>query len=75
MEKAYDLKLLLEELKKLGLDVAEDTAEDLFKLIMKWLKDSAVKSATPYDDIALVIIPKLEELVLAQIDKIDGKEG
>lgn len=73
MEKAYDLNELGKRLKEKGLVVAEDTAELIYEETMKWVKESAVISETPYDDMALIILPQLDSLVLAQIDKIDGE--
>ena len=42
---------------------------------MAWLEASAKASKNPYDDMALVIFPKVKELILAQVDKIDGQVG
>lgn len=75
MEKAYDLKELGKKLKEIGLPVAEDACEEVFKSFMSWLKDSAVVSENPYDDMAVFVYPKIEEFVLEKIDAIDGKEG
>lgn len=75
MEKAYDLKVLASNLKQKGLIQAEDAAEDVVKEVFAWLKESAVLSENPYDDMAVIIYPKAEEMILAQVDKIDGQEG
>ena len=75
MEKAYEFKALGEKLKGRGLDIAEESLEVVFEEVVSWFKESAALSTTPYDDMALLILPKLEELVKEQIDKIDGKEG
>lgn len=75
MEKAYDLKNLLERLKDKGLDLAEDAAEIIVNETFDWVEDSAKMSETPYDDMGLVVLPKLKELALEGVDKIDGKEG
>ena len=75
MEKAYDLKVLQERLKEEGLTIAEDGAEKVYKVVSQWVKESAPLSKTPVDDMALVIFPNLDKIVLPQIDKIDGKEG
>ena len=42
---------------------------------MDWIEASAKVSATPYDDMAMVIMPQLKKLVKEAIDKIDGEEG
>lgn len=73
MEKAYDLKILGERLKAKGLVVAEDAAEEIYKETKDWIEESARLSKTPYDDMALIVFPQLDNLVLPQIDKIDGQ--
>lgn len=76
MEKAYDLKDLAGRLKGRGLDVAEEAAKIVVEELVSWAEDSAKLSATPYDDLAAgALYPKLKELVLEQVDKIDGKQG
>lgn len=75
MEKAYEVKALVEELKKQGLDVAEAAAGGAVKAVSNWLEESVKLSATPFDDIALVVIPKLRDAALAEIDKLDGQVG
>jgi len=72
MEKAYDAKVLVAKLKARGLDVAEEAAKVLIEESFTWVEESAKLSATPYDDMGLVIIPKLKELALKEVDKIDG---
>ena len=75
MEKAYDLKVLGERLKAKGLIVAEDAAEQVYDELRAWFEESAKLSATPYDDMALIVLPQVDVLVKEQIDKIDGEEG
>lgn len=72
MEKAYDVKALAEKLKGRGLDVAEEAAKVIVEETFAWVEESAKLSATPYDDMGLIILPKLKELALKEIDKIDG---
>lgn len=75
LEKAYDLKALLGELKVQGIDLAEDAAKKVLETVFHWVEDSAKLSATPYDDMGLIVLPKLKELALGQVDKIDGQVG
>lgn len=75
MQKPYDLKDLGEKLKAEGLEVAEDGAKKAIKAVSAWVQESAKASATPFDDIALIVLPKLEEVALKEADKIDGHEG
>lgn len=73
MTQAYDVKDLLEKLKVSGLSVAEESAKDVLEALVAWLQESATLSATPIDNIALVLLPEIKTLALATISKIDGK--
>ena len=75
MNKAYDVKELLNVLKGKGLDVAEESANIVLEAVIEWLGESARLSANIYDDLMLVALPKIEELAKEQIDKIDGEVG
>lgn len=75
MKEAYDLKMLGDKLKENGLELAEDAAGIVYKCVKEWVKDSAVKSSTPYDNVAIIVMDQLDAVVLPQIDKIDGEEG
>lgn len=75
MEKAYDLKDLGKKFKDSGLDLAEESLNIVLDNVLVWFKESAAMSETPYDNMALILLPELEKLLKAQIDKIDGKEG
>ena len=73
--KAYDLKVLGARLKAKGLIEAEDAAGSIYSELKVWIEESAVISKTPYDNMALIIFPQLDNLILPQIDKIDGEES
>ena len=75
MEKAYDIGGLVAVLKSKGLDLAEDGAKIVAESVFEWIEESAKLSASPYDDMALIVLPQLKKLALSEIDKIDGKEG
>lgn len=75
MEKAYDVNALIEGLKDKGLDIAEDSAKVIAESVFNWIEESAKVSETPYDDMALLVLPQLKKLAFEQIDKIDGEEG
>ena len=49
MEKAYDLKGLLEEMKEKGLDLAEDAAIVVYESVQSWLLKSAAMSENKYE--------------------------
>lgn len=70
MTKAYDLKVLLKRLSENGLDVAEEQAAKAWIVLKDWAKESAVISATPYDNLVVPFIDQLDGVVLPQIDKI-----
>lgn len=75
MEKAYDPKALVEQLKGQGLPLAEDAAEKLVVALFGWLEESAKMSENKIDDALSALYPHAKELALAQIDKIDGQVG
>jgi len=75
MEKAYDIKVLGEKLKASGLPIVEESAEIVLIHVIQWVKDSAKLSQNPYDDMALVLMPLIEQNIMKQINKIDGIEG
>lgn len=75
MAEAYDFQVLVGKLKARGLDNAEKLAAELYLDMKAWLKESAAKSATPFDDMAVNFVDQLDVAILPQIDKINGKEG
>lgn len=75
MEKAYDPKGLIEELKQEGLPLLEESAEAAVKATFRWLNKSADLSETKVDDFAKLVYPHAEKLALDQIGKIDGQAG
>jgi hypothetical protein len=72
---AYDIKHLAEILKTKGLVLAEESAEILVESVFQWVEESAKLSATPYDDMALLVLPQIKGFVKKAVDKIDGQEG
>ena len=50
-------------------------AAELYLDMKAWLKESAAKSATPFDDMAVNFVDQLDVAILPQIDKINGKKG
>jgi hypothetical protein len=75
MDKAYDIKVLAEKLKANGLEIAEESAKIVVKATLEWIEESAKLSATPYDDLALVVMPQVKSFIDKSIDKIDGQVG
>jgi len=75
MEKPFDLKALVEKMKGHGLELGEDAAKLVVESTLDWVAESVVLTPNKADDFALVIIPAVKPFVMAQLDKIDGKEG
>lgn len=75
MEKAYDLKGLLEELKSQGLEVAEESAKVIANSVFNWLEKSAALSENKYDDMLSVLYPKLREIALEHADDINKADN
>ena len=72
--KAYDLKVLTDRLKARGLDLAEDAAAIIIEEVSDWVVESAPKSKTPFDDVAIVVMPQLKNFALDLVDEIDGED-
>lgn len=75
MKEAYDVKELGKKLKAKGLASSEDLAEEVVKEVLVWVKDSATKSRTPYDDILIAVIPQIEKYALEFVDNIDKSDN
>ena len=70
---AYDFGALGSKLKEAGLELAEDAAGKVAMVVLEWLEESVKISDNPYDDVALIVMPKIKDFIKSQIDKIDGK--
>ena len=75
MTSAYDLNDLLERLKARGLDLAENEVKGVIEDVFAWLEESINESPTPFDNVALAVLPTLKKAALGLADKIDGKVG
>lgn len=75
MEKAYDVKVLLERLKAKGLDLAEKGLVDTLDTVNEWVGESAKLSATPLDDMAHGVGQPFVAFVKTKIDLLDGQAG
>jgi len=73
--KAYDPKLLVEKLKAVGLDVAEDAAVRVVEAVFDWATESAKLSENKIDDVIAALLPTLKPAIFEAIDKIDGEVG
>ncbi len=68
-------KIIEEELKAQGLEIAEEAAISAFKAIVKAAPRIAAITENKVDDFAVNILPFVETKVLDLLDKIDGKVG
>lgn len=68
-------KVLAEELKKAGLDIAEDAAIDVVKAVFDALPKFFAATENKYDDMAIPMLPLISVQLIKLIDKIDGEEG
>jgi hypothetical protein len=63
-------KILLEELKIEGLEIAEDAAIKVFKAIMKAAPKIAAVTDTKADDFLVQLLPFIEPKIIAMLSKI-----
>ena len=75
MEKAYDPKGLIEEVKGEGLELAEESVKAFTKGFFAWLKKSAELSDNPYDDMAAFVYPKIESFALGHAENINKADN
>lgn len=75
MEQAYDPKALVAFIKDQGLEVAEESVKAIYMGTKAWLKESAVLSATPVDNLVAPFYDQLDPIVLPLIDKINPADN
>lgn len=79
MEKAYDIKDLAKKLEAAGVPVlkeaAEETAKQVYLAVKAWAKESAALSENKLDDVISPFYDQLDQIVMPQIDKVDGQVG
>jgi hypothetical protein len=68
-----ELDVVLQSLKEKGLMVAEETLLLIWKEINAGLQRYVKATDNSFDDLYLVIGPQIDKLIVAQIDKINGK--
>lgn len=74
MEKVNFRKLMVQELKDNGLDLAEEMVEMLINVTFKVAEIAIRNSPTKWDDLALPILPISKNLLLSLVDKINSKD-
>jgi hypothetical protein len=67
-------KELLDELKKRGLNVAEDALAEVVEAILDTVQKYVVASENKYDDLLVAVLPSAKSLILEQLDKLDGED-
>lgn len=74
MEKIDVKKLIIEELKNAGLDIAEETAVLTVKTIFAVLPKIIMATENKFDDLALPVLMVIQPKIMELLDKIDGKD-
>jgi predicted histidine transporter YuiF (NhaC family) len=74
-EKTDIKKMIVEELKKEGLNVAEDAAVSMVKAVLKIVPKVVSETENKVDDLLIAIVPVIEPSLMDLLDKIDGEEG
>lgn len=76
MEKAFDVKALVEKIKAKGaLHIAEEEVKVVVESVLEWCCESVSLSENKYDDFAVPVITAMKPFIMKELDKIDGKEG
>jgi hypothetical protein len=73
MEKPVDI--LVEELKKEGLEVAEETAKAAVKAVFRSLPKFVAATENKYDDMLLPVLAIIEPKVLEMLDEINKEDN
>ena len=68
-------KMIVDELKSNGMEIAEDAAISVVKVIFAILPKIAVATENKWDDMMLPILGIVEPIIMKELDKIDGQEG
>jgi len=70
LKKAWDIDELLKQLELNGLVIAETSIVRTIEICLGWVKDSALISDNPYDDIVVVVIPVVLEPLNKAVNSI-----
>ena len=74
MQKPFELPALVEELKKEGLEVAEESAKIVAKAVLNWIEASVKMTPNPYDDFFVMARPQIESVMAPAIEKINPND-
>lgn len=75
MEPTDIKKIIVEEFKAEGLEIAEDVAIRLTKVAFRVIPKVVTATETKIDDLLVPVLAVIEPQVMKALDKIDGKEG
>jgi len=67
-------KMVVEELKKEGLDVAEEAAVSLVKALFRVIPKVVLATENKMDDLLIPVLAVVEPKIMELLDKIDGKD-
>lgn len=76
MEKAFDMKALVEKVKSKGAPATEEMVEQNLEAFYEWLEESAAMSTNSLLKAAIpMAVAVLKPMTKKTVDQIDGKEG
>lgn len=75
LTKAWDKAVLIKELEKHGIELAEPVAEALLETICDWASQSLVLEGGVKAAVGLPLIQLAKPLIKTQIDKINPADG
>ena len=67
-------QMLVDELKKEGLDIAEEAAVAAARAIIRVLPMIALKTENKIDDMFVPVLTIMEPKIMEMLDKIDGED-
>lgn len=68
-------KIIVDEFKAEGLEIAEEVAVKLTKVAFRVLPKVVAATETKVDDLLIPLLAVVEAPVMKALDKIDGQEG
>lgn len=75
MEEINLKKIIVDELKKEGKDIAEDAVASVVKALFKAVPKVVLATENKIDDLLVPMLGIIEPKVLEFVDKIDGEVG
>jgi hypothetical protein len=67
-------KMIVEELEKNGLSIAEDAAVNIVKVLFGLIPKVVSATENKYDDLLLILLPAIQPTVMEALDRINGKK-